>query len=313
MLTGTRDYFLIAGGHATYEELKRVFGVMDAAVRVGFYEHDYEHGWNQPRREATTRWLMKWLQGKDDEGKEGDIKPEPEKLLNATPTGQVSTSFGGQTTRRINAALARSIFPHRAAAAIKEPEKLRALIGRVLNVGARPGQPVVSEEDGKLSIEVAPGLHIAATLSGAASSGKRPVIYVNSAGKSQDAGAIQKLVEAAKRGARARPARMGRERSRRRRRGAIRWSRNSHGARCCQATRSSGCRLSTRSAVSITFQACREWTLRESASGRSAAAKWRRSSRRHWSPGSPQWRQRARSNRTWRSWRPILTRHRRVC
>jgi hypothetical protein len=109
----------------------------------------------------------------------------------------VSTSFGGQTTRSINAALARSILPQRSAAAVNEPEKLRALIARVLNVRPRSGRPVVSEENGQLSIEVEPGLHIAATLAGSASPAKRPaVLYVNSAGKLQGAAAIQKLVEA---------------------------------------------------------------------------------------------------------------------
>jgi hypothetical protein len=198
MLTGTRDYFPIAGGHATYEEVKRVFTVMDAAVRAGFYEHDSEHGWNQPRREATTRWLMKWLQGKDDDGREGDIKPEPEASLNATPTGQVSTSFDARTVRGINAELARSIYQKRTAASINDPVKLRGLISQVLNVPVRSGRPpVVVEERGRLLIEVEPGLHVAAVLSRPVSSGNRPaVLYVNSAGQAAGVKAVQGLVEA---------------------------------------------------------------------------------------------------------------------
>jgi hypothetical protein len=198
MLTGTRDYFPIAGGHATYDELKRVFGVLDAAARVGFYEHDSEHGWNQPRREATTRWLMKWLQGRDSDGAEGVIQPEPERLLNASPTGQVATSYRGTTVRAINAQLARSMYPKRTAATIQDAGELRALIARVLNIPARSGPPLVLSQDaGKLSIEVEPGLHVAAGLSKPASAGSHPaVLYVNSAGKAAGADTVRQLVDA---------------------------------------------------------------------------------------------------------------------
>jgi cephalosporin-C deacetylase-like acetyl esterase len=209
MLTGTRDYFPIAGGHATYAEVKRVFGVMDAEVRAGFFEHDSEHGWNQPRREATTRWMMKWLQGKDDEAREAASQPEPELLLNATPTGQVATSLGGETVRSINAALARSLFAKRTAAGISDPEKLRALIARTLNLPPRSLPPSAEEkgsvtEDGlhasKFLIGTEPGVRIPALLWGSASSpGKRPaVLYINPKGKMADPGAIRKLVDAGK-------------------------------------------------------------------------------------------------------------------
>jgi hypothetical protein len=197
MLTGTRDYFPIVGARATYEELKRVFGVMDAAARVGFYEHDSEHGWNQPRREATTRWLMQWLQGKADDGAEDEIRPEPEKLLNVTPTGQVSTSFESVTSRALNAALAQSMFPKRTAAGMQDPEKLHALIARVLNLPPRSGVPAVSREEAKLLIQTEPGLHVPATLSGSTPSARRPAtIYVNSAGKAAGAVAIRQLTDA---------------------------------------------------------------------------------------------------------------------
>jgi cephalosporin-C deacetylase-like acetyl esterase len=209
MLTATRDYFPIAGGHATYAEVKRVFGVMDAEVRAGFYEHDSEHGWNQPRREATTRWMMKWLQGKDDDAREAAVQSEPELLLNVTPTGQVATSFGGETVRSINAALARSLFAKRTAAGITDPAKLRALIARTLNLPAR-SRPASAEEKGsvtedglnafKFLIGTEPGIRIPALLWGSSSSpGKRPAaIYINPKGKAADPGAIRKLVDAGK-------------------------------------------------------------------------------------------------------------------
>ena len=225
MLTGTRDYFPIAGGHATYEEVKRVFGVMDAAAHAGFYEHDSEHGWNQPRREATTRWMMKWLQGKDDDATEPAIQIEPEATLNATPTGQLATSFGGETVRSINAALARSLFAKRTAAGITDAAQLRALVARTLNLPARSLPPSVAEkgsdsDDGlhasKFLIESEPGVRIPALLFGSSAPGKRPaVIYIDAKGKMADPGAIRKLVDAGSLVLAIDPRRLGRERYRR--------------------------------------------------------------------------------------------------
>ena len=86
MLTGIRDFFPIEGARNTYAEVKRVFEVLDAPGQAGYFEYDDEHGWHKPRREATYRWLTKFLQGKDDDGAEPPIKPEPEKNLNATTT-----------------------------------------------------------------------------------------------------------------------------------------------------------------------------------------------------------------------------------
>ena len=66
MATAVRDFFPIDGARATFAEVKRIFEVMDAGVRAGYFEFDDTHGWSQPRREATYRWLEKWLNGRDD-------------------------------------------------------------------------------------------------------------------------------------------------------------------------------------------------------------------------------------------------------
>ena len=196
MLTAIRDYFPIAGGRATHAEVKRVFGVLGAAEQAGYFEHDDNHGWHQPRREATYRWLVKHLQGKDDDGREPAITPEPEANLNATKTGQVVTSFGGETVRSINLKLAERMYPERQAAKISDAEKLRRLIANTLKLPSRAGTPpatvvnTVSDARGtttKLLLETEPGLRIPMTLyvpQGSAKIGA--ILYLNSAGVLMD-------------------------------------------------------------------------------------------------------------------------------
>ena len=204
MLTAIRDYFPIAGGRATHAEVKRVFGVLGAAEHAGYFEHDDNHGWHQPRREATYRWLTKYLQGKDDDGREPAITPEPEANLNATKTGQVVTSFGGETVRSINLKLAERMYPERQAAKISDPEKLRRLIANTLKLPSRAGTPpaivVDTESDARGSttkylLETEPGLRIPMTLTIPAGGTRRAaMLYLSSAGLSADRERIDAMV-----------------------------------------------------------------------------------------------------------------------
>lgn len=195
MLTGIRDFFPIDGARDTYAEVKRVFEVLDAPGRAGYFEYDDEHGWHKPRREATYRWLTKFLQDKDDDGTEPPIEPEPEKNLNVTSTGQVSTSLGGETVRSLNLAAAQKLFAARTATRVSSPEALRAVVARKLNVGTRTGIPkATAVGSDALLIETEPGIRVPARLLVPPGKGKRAAtIYVNSAGKDADPKAIELL------------------------------------------------------------------------------------------------------------------------
>jgi cephalosporin-C deacetylase-like acetyl esterase len=196
MLTGIRDYFPIDGARDTYAEVKRVFEVMDAPGRAGHFEYDDEHGWHKPRREATYRWLTRSLQGKEDDGTEPPIQPEPDKNLNATTTGQVSTSLGGETVRSLNRQLAEKLFAGRTAARVSDSQKLRGVIARRLGVPARSGgapKTTVLGTDSIL-IETEPGIRIPALLSVPAAPGKHPAtLYLNPDGRHSDRSAIEEL------------------------------------------------------------------------------------------------------------------------
>jgi cephalosporin-C deacetylase-like acetyl esterase len=196
MLTGIRDFFPIEGARETYAEVKRVFEVLDAPGQAGYFEYDDEHGWHKPRREATYRWLTKFLQGKDDNGAEPPIQPEPEKNLNATPTGQVSTSFGGETVQSLNLKLAEKLFASRSALRASDPLKLRAAIARRLSLQERAGIPKTTVvRPNAILIETEPGIRVPALLHLPSTPGKHPAtVYVNSAGKGADLNEIETLV-----------------------------------------------------------------------------------------------------------------------
>jgi cephalosporin-C deacetylase-like acetyl esterase len=150
MTTAVRDFFPIAGARATYAEAERLFRVADAPGRAGYFEYDDGHGWSQPRREAAYRWLSKWLQDREDEGREPPHATEDEKLLNVTPTGQVATSFGGETVQSLNWALARKTHANRSALRAKAPE-LRQLIRNRLRMGSVTLAPD-AEESGSVEV-----------------------------------------------------------------------------------------------------------------------------------------------------------------
>src|SRR5262249_7227310 len=131
METATRDFFPIAGAHATYEELQPLFDVIGAPKQVGFFEYDDTHGWSKERRQAAYRWLDHWLRGQDNEGIEPDIVTEPEGRLSATPTGQLATSLGSETVWSLNLARAKSMASHR-------PQVDRAAVLRALGINWKP-------------------------------------------------------------------------------------------------------------------------------------------------------------------------------
>ncbi len=133
MLTAIRDFFPIAGARSTYAEVQRSFQKLDAPGRVGYFEYDDTHGWNKPRRQATYRWLCKWLTDREEDGTEEPLTPEPPAVLNATETGQLATSLAGETTQSLNAAIAGKLYSAREAANADAP-RIRRIVAAALHL-----------------------------------------------------------------------------------------------------------------------------------------------------------------------------------
>ena len=225
MATAIQDYFPIAGARATYAEAKRIFEILGAGDRMGYFEFDDTHGWSQPRREATYRWFAKSLQDRQEDGKELEFAVDTPKDLQASETGQVATTFrNAQTVQSINAALAGSLYARRAGADRKNiPRLVRARLGITAERATPAAEKVgVIERPGytieKIAMRPETGITIPA-LAFVPSGGpprKPAVLYVNAAGKvrrRRGGWADREDRASRKYCARHRPARMGRRRA----------------------------------------------------------------------------------------------------
>jgi len=198
ILSATRDFFPIAGARSAYDEARRAYERLGQADRVGFFEYDDPHGWSRPRREATYRWLERWLHGRVDAGEEPDLDTELESDLYVTPTGQVSTSYAGaETVQSLNRAVAEEMFPKRRAAGL-DAEGLRRLVRSRLRLAETLDSPAVRSlvelgRDGyrieRIALHTAPGITVPALVFvPAGKPTRRPaVLYVHGAGKAADA------------------------------------------------------------------------------------------------------------------------------
>ncbi len=97
------DFFPIKGSSRTFEEAKRIYALFQAEDKIARAVGPGGHGMPQVVREAVYGWMNRWLKG----GPAGPL-PEPafetefEQALYCTPTGQVSTSLGGETASTLN-------------------------------------------------------------------------------------------------------------------------------------------------------------------------------------------------------------------
>jgi len=169
VLAATRDFFPIAGTRASMEEVRRVYSLLGAGERAGYFEHDDTHSWSKPRREATYAWMERWLQGCSHSEPEPDTAIEPIEALNCTPTGQVLTSFDATTVQRRNAAAADGIHARRAAASPEGAAQMPALVARRLRMSPPTGLPRVEDRGGfdrpgcrveRRVLETEPGIRI---------------------------------------------------------------------------------------------------------------------------------------------------------
>ena len=102
MLSAIRDFFPIAGARETFAEAAKVYAAIGAKEKVGMFEADDGHGYNQGRRLAAYDWFGRWLSGGEDKSPEPEIEMSTPEELRATPTGQVATSLGGESVFTLN-------------------------------------------------------------------------------------------------------------------------------------------------------------------------------------------------------------------
>jgi dienelactone hydrolase len=109
----TGDYFDIRGTWDNYREAKRIYARLGFPERVDLIEAEGSHGVQPANLQAITRWMRKWLLGKDDA-----VVPEPvvarsEEELRCTEHGQVLRLPGERSVFDLNAEIERTLAEKR--------------------------------------------------------------------------------------------------------------------------------------------------------------------------------------------------------
>jgi len=101
IMATTRDIFSIQGVYETYSEAKRVYGILGNPDHMQMVEDEWEHGYTRKTREAMYAFFQKYLHNPGPSAEE-EVEYVPEEELQKTPTGQLSTSLGGETVFSLN-------------------------------------------------------------------------------------------------------------------------------------------------------------------------------------------------------------------
>jgi len=192
MTVGTRDFFDIQGSWDTFREVKLIYGRLGFGERVDLFESDEPHGFTQPRRIATARWMSRWLLKQDEPIDEPDVSIASDADLQCTRSGQVLRDFEGKSVFDLNAERARELRSARESAGAKrsdadfraEVRKLVGLDGRHLDAARLRVVGTLSARGRtirKLAFDVEPGIVVPA-LDLAAAGSDRPSPVVVKAG-----------------------------------------------------------------------------------------------------------------------------------
>ncbi|MFO0865729.1 MAG: acetylxylan esterase [Gemmataceae bacterium] len=109
----TRDFFDIDGAWTAYREASKYYSILGHSERMAISEYDDTHGFTKPRREATLRWMRRWLQGVDDAPTEASFPVFKDADLRCTRSGQVLEDYQGISAYQMNAKFAAEMAPQR--------------------------------------------------------------------------------------------------------------------------------------------------------------------------------------------------------
>jgi cephalosporin-C deacetylase-like acetyl esterase len=119
----------VSGSRDLFDEYKRAYGLFDAGDRVSLQATTVSHGYVYEMRRATYAWFNRWFEMKNADDDETSQAVEAEPTLYVTPTGFVTTSFGGETALSLTRQMADEIHTPSLA-----PDDVRARIRTVLGI-----------------------------------------------------------------------------------------------------------------------------------------------------------------------------------
>jgi dienelactone hydrolase len=111
------------------DEYKRAYGLLGAGDRVALQATTVSHGYVYEMRRATYAWFNRWFEMKNVDDDETSQAVETESTLYVTPTGFVTTSFGGETALSLTRQMADEIHTPSSLSAGEVRSRVRAVLG----------------------------------------------------------------------------------------------------------------------------------------------------------------------------------------
>lgn len=209
LATATQDFFDIQGSWTSFREASQIYGILGHSERVNLVEYNTKHGYPKPQREAVTRWMSRWLLGKDVPIVEPAFNIAKDADLQCTRSGQVLEDLKGKSVFNIVGEYEQRYAKNRGETLAKQPpETTRKEIARLLGLPTTPIPPAKSEVIGqagtigkitykKMIFETERGIRLPAIYfhTNAPVPALTPIaIYCNGLGKTSDMPAIERLL-----------------------------------------------------------------------------------------------------------------------
>jgi cephalosporin-C deacetylase-like acetyl esterase len=119
----------VSGSLDLMNEYKRAYGLFDAGDRVSLQATTVSHGYVYEMRRATYAWFNRWFEMKNVDDGETSQAVEPEATLYVTPSGFVTTSFGGETALSLTRQMADEIHTPSSLAVDEVRSRIRSVLG----------------------------------------------------------------------------------------------------------------------------------------------------------------------------------------
>lgn len=114
LLTATKDYFNIEDAWMSFRMAKRLYGRLGYPERMDLAETDAPHGFSIQLREASVRFMLRWLAGRDEAVFEpADLDVPTATDLQCTPHGEVMLLEGARSVYDLNRDYARELVSRR--------------------------------------------------------------------------------------------------------------------------------------------------------------------------------------------------------
>ncbi len=134
----------VAGSLAAVDEYQRAYGLLGGGDRLSLQATTARHGYVYEMRRATYCWFNRWFEMKGVDDGETAQAAESDAALFVTPTGFVSTSFGGETALSLTREMSESVHPPGSVSADDVRRRVRAVLGIEESRGPAPTSRVLA-------------------------------------------------------------------------------------------------------------------------------------------------------------------------